>query len=183
MTVDQFLVWQTPDGSDRWQLIDGAPCLMAPSSLPHGAIQAQTAALLAVYLAANRPACVAVTEPGMQPRVGADRNVRIPDIGITCTPIRNDDRLMTDPIVVIEILSRSNRAETWANVWSYTTISSVGEILVIYAYMMRIDLLRRQADGLWPENPETFLVPDAAITLDSVGFTVPLESFYRTVSL
>ncbi len=119
----------------------------------------------------------------MQPRVGADSNVRIPDIGISCTPIRSDDRLMADPVVGIEILSRSNRAETWANVWSYTTISSISEILVIYAYMMRIDLLRRQADGLWPKNPETFAVPGATITLDSVGFAVPLESFYRTVSL
>jgi Uma2 family endonuclease len=30
MTVAEFLDWPTPDGSDRWELVDGVPVAMAP---------------------------------------------------------------------------------------------------------------------------------------------------------
>jgi hypothetical protein len=39
MTVAQFLAWTPPHDVDRWELIDGTPCAMSPSSPRHGAIQ------------------------------------------------------------------------------------------------------------------------------------------------
>jgi hypothetical protein len=48
---------------------------------------------------------------------------------------------------VVGILSPSNKAETWANVWSYVTIPSVWEILVLHTAHIRADLLRREDDG------------------------------------
>ena len=32
MTVEEFLDWETPDGSDRWELVDGTPMAIGP---PH----------------------------------------------------------------------------------------------------------------------------------------------------
>ncbi len=53
-------------------------------------------------------------------------------IAITCAPSGPEDRLLHEPLILVEILSPSNRAETWANVWSYVTIPSVQEILVLH---------------------------------------------------
>jgi len=96
---------------------------------------------------------------------------------VTRTPIRPDDPALRDPELIIEILSPSNRAETWSNVWSYTTIPSVREILVLSSTAISADLLRRGADGLWPERPEAVTTGD--LTLQAIDYTGPLSAFYR----
>ena len=74
-------------------------------------------------------------------------------LAITCGAWNPDDGLLREPVVVVEILSPSNKPETWANVWSYVTIPSVLEILVLHTADIRADLLRREQDGSWPDNP------------------------------
>lgn len=181
MTAAEFLAWSPPDGSDRWELIEGAPQAMAPASPRHGAIQAEASRLIGNRLVdLPGPACRVVIEPGIQPKVRADLNVRIPDLAVTCAAMDADDRLLREPLVVVEILSPSNRADTWANVWSYTTIPSVWEILVIHTAVIRADLLRREQDGSWPDNPLALTLGDD-VSLESIDFTAPLTAFYRTV--
>ena len=80
---------------------------------------------------------------------------------------------------MIEILSPSNKAETWANVWSYVTIPSVQEILVLHTADIGADLLRREGDGSWPDNPLTLVLGDTVI-LQSIEFSASIEAFYRT---
>jgi Uma2 family endonuclease len=45
MAMAEFLAWNPPRG-DRWELVDGSPRAMAPSSPRHGAIQAEVARLI-----------------------------------------------------------------------------------------------------------------------------------------
>ena len=178
MTVAEFLAWN-PAESDRWELIDGIPRAMAPSAPRHGAIQAETARLTGNHLAETRPACRVITEAGIQPRVRAGFNVRVPDIAITCGAWKPDDKVLREPLVVIEILSPSNEADTWNNVWSYTTIPGLKEILVLHTAGIRAELLRREEDGAWPDNPLPLTAGDT-VTLESIGFSVPLAALYRT---
>jgi len=178
MTVAEFLDWN-PQDSDRWELIDGTPQAMAPASPRHGAIQNEAGRLIGNYLAESRPDCRVITEPGIQPRVRANLNVRVPDLAVTCAELDPSDRLLQKPLVVVEILSPSNKADTWANVWSYVTIPSVQEILVLHTAAVHADLLHREADGTWPDNPVSFTQGDA-VRLESIEFTVPLAAFYRT---
>jgi Uma2 family endonuclease len=181
MTVAEFLAWSPPDGSDRWELIEGAPRAMAPASPRHGAIQGEAARLIGNRLAdLAGPPCLVIVEPGIQPKVRADWNVRIPDLAVTCAVLDAEDRLLHEPLVVVEILSPSNRADTWANVWSYTTIPSVWEILVLHTAAIRADLLRREEDGTWPDNPTALTLGDD-VALKSIDFTAPIAAFYRTV--
>jgi Uma2 family endonuclease len=176
MTVAEFLAWTPPDAIDRWELIDGTPRPMAPATPRHGAIQNEIGRLIGNHLAEQRPGCRVITEPGIQPKVRGKSNVRVPDLAVTCSRLEPDDKLLRDPVVVIEILSPSNRADTWANVWSYVTIPSVREILVIYTAEVRVDLLRREADGS-PDDPLTLT---DTMSLESIGFTAPVAASYRT---
>jgi Uma2 family endonuclease len=182
MTVAQFLAWTPPYGGDRWELVDGMPRAMAPASPRHGAILSETDRLIGNHLLAERPACRTVVEPGVRPRLQADENVRVPDLGITCAPWGGDEGVLAAPLVLLEILSPSNVAKTKANVWSYTTIPSVAEILVLYSTEIRAVLHRRQDDGHWPLNPLPMVAGDK-VTLESIGFTAPLVAFYRTSGL
>jgi Uma2 family endonuclease len=178
MTVIEFLAWNSQD-SDRWELIDGTLRAMAPAAPRHGAIQGEVARLIGNRLAALRPECRVIIEPGIQPKVQANLNVRVPDLAVTCAPLDPDDRLLREPLLVVEILSPSNKTETWANIWSYVTIPSVWEILVLHTAEIRADLLRREEDGTWPDDPLTLTLGDT-VSLESINFTAPITAFYRT---
>lgn len=182
MTVDQFFAWTPPDGSDRWELVDGEPRSVAPASPRHGSVQGEIGRLIGNHLASGHPECRVVIEPGVRPHVLAAHNVRVPDLAISCAPWDNDDKLLAEPLVLVEILSPTNERDTWNNVWSYTTIPSVREILVLHTAEIRASLLRRQGDGAWPEDPLPLLTGDD-VHLRSIDLTVPLTAFYRTSGL
>ena len=176
MTVDEFLVWDSP-GPFLWQLVDGVPAAMAPASPEHGQIQGELGRLIGNHLLASGRPCHVVIEPGIIPRSQARHNVRIPDIGVTCSRTRRGDRTLRDPVLLIEILSPSNHAETWSNIWTYQTIPSVREILVVHSERVRAEMLRRAPDGAWPANPVE--IDGGAFTLDSIGLTLLLAELYR----
>lgn len=180
MTVSEFLEW---DGGKnrRWELRDGVTVAMAPSTRDHGALQSELSFLLTQHLRAAGSSCTVITEPGIVPRVRARINTRIPDLAVTCSPPR-PEHLVTDPLLLIEILLPSNAKETWDNVWSYASIPRVHEILVVSSTEILAQLLRRLPDGIWPENPEQITASDV-LHLDSIDLSFPLRHAYRTTSL
>ncbi len=180
MTRDEFMVWDAPTNL-RWQLVDGEAVEMAPTSQIHGFIQAELGRLLGNYLIECGSPCRVATNPGIVPRVRSDSNFRIPDLGVTCAP--NSSGLFVDePLILVEILSPSNETITRANVWTYTTIPTVRELLLVRSSRVEAELLRRNADGTWPADP-ILLRGDACLVLESVGFTTPLAALYRTTGL
>jgi Uma2 family endonuclease len=180
MSVTEFLAWCPEDGY-FWQLVDGEPMAMAPPSSTHGAIQNEIGRILGNHLLERESSCRVITTPGVTPHVHAKQNVRIPDLAIACSPPAGEDRLLDDPVLVIEILSPSNPAETWANVWTYTSIPSVREILVVSSLEISAELLRRGPDGSWPQSPA--LIKGGDIDLETIGYHGPLAGFYRTTKL
>jgi Uma2 family endonuclease len=118
MTVADFQAWQPEEHPERrWQLLDGEPVCMAPASENHGAIQAEATILLGLHLRERRPACRVITAPGVVPRVRSAANHRIPDLGVTCSPPAGG-QVVSDPALLIEILSPSHEALTRENVWA-----------------------------------------------------------------
>jgi Uma2 family endonuclease len=175
MTVAEFLAWDAPSGP-AWQLINGVPQAMAPVSGTHAVIQSEVGALIRNHLAAHRPGCRVLSNPGVVPRVESEESFRIPGIGVTCTPVPRGVIEIAEPILLIEILSPGNPAQTWANVWTYPTIPSVQEILVIRTSSIGVQLLRRAPDGSWPEVP--LAIEAGELELQSIGFRVPLTALY-----
>jgi Uma2 family endonuclease len=183
MTVAQFQDWRPPAGLEdrRWHLIDGEPICMSPASIDHGAIQGEAAWLLRSHLLTHRPSCRVIIAPGIIPRILSNTNQRVPDLAVTCAPPRAEPAL-TDPILVIEILSPSNEADTRRNVWAYGSIPTVTEILLLASTAIGAELLRRSPAGDWPADP--ILVPaEGTLHLDSIGFAAPLRAFYAQTSL
>jgi Uma2 family endonuclease len=171
MDTAEFLAWDAP-GAGRWQLVDGEPRAMAPASETHNIIQGELGALIRNHLVAMGRRCTLVPNAGIVPRVRSDSNVRIPDLAVTCVRSREESHATSDPILLIEILSPSNRAETWTNVWAYTTIPSVREIVVLHSTSIRAEILRRGVDDNWPERPQ--LIEDGTLQLQSIGLSLPL---------
>lgn len=180
MSVEEFLDWDSGDGL-LWQLVDGKPQAMAPAKRTHAALQSELGALIRNHLVTRNSICSVLTTPGVTPKLRSSHNMRVPDLAVTCSNYQIEEAALADPVLIIEILSPSNQAETWANVWAYASIPSVQEILVLRSLMIGADLLRRRSDGSWPQEPETILGGD--LILESVGFRVPLADVYRTTRL
>jgi Uma2 family endonuclease len=180
MTVDEFLDWASGTPG-KWQLVDGEPRAMAPAGATHGIIQAHFAYALTRHLIDGRSPCVVVTEPAVVPQIRAHSNLRVPDLAVTCTPVEAGQLPVPEPVLLVEILSPSNRSETWINVWAYTTIPSVKEILVIDSVRVHAELLRRDAQGNWPER--ALVIEDGMVELESIAFRAPLAAIYRRTRL
>ncbi len=88
---------------------------------------------------------------------------------------------MPHPVLLIEILSPSNQAQTWSNVWTYTSIPTVQEILVLHSSRSGAELLRRSADGAWPGR--TAEIDSGELVLTGIGFHVSLSDLYERTGL
>ncbi len=155
LTMAEFLVWDSGDRSGRrWQLRDGMPEAMAPATRGAWCHPVRIGRLIGNHLLAAGDRCRVISEPGIMPRVRAAENVRIPDLAVTCTP-PSAERLVAGTGPGDRDSLPSNAEETWENVWAYTTIPSVAEILVISSTAVEAELLRRDADGNWPAGRDS----------------------------
>ena len=177
MTVAEFLTWPG-DGTGRtYELVDGEVRAQDPGSDAHGTVDANLIYLISSHLRAHRPHCRVVSQGGIAPRLRANWNYRVPELAVTCAPNRADVHMTPEPVLLIEVLSPSNRRDTWSNVPLYASIPSVMEILLVESEEVGAELLRRRSDGSWPEDPESF-EPGSGIRLESIGLEVPIAEIY-----
>ncbi len=182
MTAAEFLAWSGDGLGGRYQLIDGEVRAMSPASTTHGTIQSELNGMIRNHLRHIARKCRSVTEPAVEVRVRADLNMRVPDIGVTCAPDVAGQIALPEPLLLIEILSPSNSKDTWDNVWAYTTLPSVQEIVVVQSTRMAAEILRRLADGTWAATTEK-IGPDDIVRLASIGFEAPLREAYVNTHL
>jgi Uma2 family endonuclease len=182
MTVAEFLEWPGDGSGRRFQLVDGELRPMSPGSPTHGTIQSKLCRLIGNALDAAGSPCRIVTDPGVITARHAHINMRVPDLGITCTPDAPGQRALPDPVVLIEILSPTNATDTWDNVWACTTIPSVREIVVVHSTRVLAELLQRGSDGRWPAQPDA-IGADGTLRLESIDFACRLRAAYAQTHL
>lgn len=105
--------------------------------------------------------------------------MRVPDLAVTCVADDPPSHALVEPIFLVEILSPSNEPEARANVWAYTTILSVREIVLLRSTHIGAELIRREPDGGWPANSLPVGEQDRLV-LQSIGFDCPLAAVYAS---
>jgi Uma2 family endonuclease len=114
MTVAEYLAWD-PGDDVRYELVDGEPRAMGPANVDHAFFRSELCRLLGNHLLERGSLWVALANPGVIPRLLSSHNVRVPAVGVTCTPQRRGAATMTHLILLIGILSPSNQGKTWSN--------------------------------------------------------------------
>ncbi|MBP2315278.1 Uma2 family endonuclease [Azospirillum soli] len=179
MSVDEFLVWD--DGTDtKYELIDGVPVAMAPTYGAHQIIAVNAAVALTDVLR-KRPPCHVRSEAGIL-KPNSFRNYFQADLAVTCKPHEHGQYAVPDPLVIVEILSRSTEDhDRKIKLPVYRSIASVQEIVLIHSEMLFVEVHRRLDDTRWQVD---LLVEDAdVLTLDGVGFEAPVSALYANVDL
>ena len=181
VTAAEFLAWPGDGTGRRYQLVDGEVRAISIGTTTRGLIQATVASLVAGHLDAGASSCCAVIRPCISPRVRASLNVRCPAFGVSATRDEPGAYILQEPLLLFEIVS-DDTADAWRNVWSYTTIPSVREIVVVHSARIFAELLRRDAEGDWPAEPGE-IDTDGTLRLDSIGFACPLRAAYAQTHL
>lgn len=181
-TVDEFLAWPGDGRAKRYELVDGQVRAMSPGSIVHGVIQLTFGSMIRDHLRRSGSLCTALTEPLVRPKVRGETNARVPDIGVTCSPIADGQMILDQPVLLIEVLSPSNKAKTWTNVWTYTTLPSVREIVVVHSRRVEVQLLRCSKDRIWPDDAERLQAGDV-LNLESIGLRCSVEDIYSDTPL
>jgi len=178
MTVAEFLRWE--DGTDtRYELLAGVPVAMAPPAPPHGFLAARLCARIEGALRSRRP-CMVQIEAGIA-RPDRDDTCYVADLAVTCKPPGSGDQLISDPVLIVEVLSPTTGLhDRHTKVADYRRIPSVEEILLIDSTSIFAEVLRREGDRWITEIVRGL---QATLSLASIGLTAAMSELYEGIDL
>jgi Uma2 family endonuclease len=178
MTLDEFLRWE--DGTDiRYELIRGVPVPREVQPVAHGMLLARLCSVLHSALKDRRDSVAQMTAAIASP--SDPDTCYLADLVATPMPIRWNEQLVHDPILIIEILSESTAAfDRGSKVPDYRRISSVNEILLIDSGRILVELHQRQGVD-W--TMQIIADPAVAISLSSAGIEISMSELYDGLPL
>ena len=169
-TVEDFLAWEAQQ-PERYELIDGMVLMMVGGSAAHTIIKGNVFNALTARLR-GKP-CRALTE-GL--KVVTPINVHYPDVAVICTPIEPADDRIREPVVIVEVLSRStgdrDRGAKWVG---YRELPSLQHYVLVVQDRRRVEVYTRTGEG-WSLRLFEPLI--AAVSLPAIGVEVALEEIY-----
>ncbi|MEJ0048040.1 MAG: Uma2 family endonuclease [Rhodospirillales bacterium] len=131
-SADDFIAWAMarPEG-ERWELAHGEAVAMAPERAAHGRAKLRIAERLAAAVrVADLPREVFID--GMAVQVDAT-TVYAPDVMMRRgTPLADDAVKLTDPVIVVEVVSPSSRTrDAGARLADYCRIDTLRHYLIV----------------------------------------------------
>ena len=169
MTADAFIVWamERPKG-ERYELNAGEVVAMAPERAGHARAKGRIYRRLAAAVEAAGLPCE-VFPDGMAVAIDAD-TVYEPDVLLRCgAPLDPDAVTVTDPVVVVEVLSPSTRGvDVGEKLVGYFSLASVRHYLIVRPGSPVVIHHARGANG----EIATRLVHEAPIRLDPPGIEI-----------
>lgn len=145
MTVQEFLAYD--DGTDtRYELVDGQPVAMSPAKVAHGRIVMNIGVEID-RMVDDRPPCRPIEAPGVVVDT-AENLLYIPDVVMTCEEPAADAATVTQPSLIVEVLSSSTKGfDQFHKVPAYAKLQSVTEIWLVSSESRSVMVWRRQPDG------------------------------------
>ncbi|MEZ5860356.1 MAG: Uma2 family endonuclease [Geminicoccaceae bacterium] len=169
-TLDEFLAFDG-EGDVRHQLVRGVITAMAPAQVVHGRLVARLARAMGNQL---RAPCEPITEAGIKPAQRDDTYWQA-DLVVHCRPLVPGQIYLTDPRLVVEVLSASTEAtDRLLKLDDYRLIESVHDILLVATERVRIEHWQRR-EGFWAVRD---LGPGDVLEVAELGLEVALDPLY-----
>jgi Uma2 family endonuclease len=175
----------------RYEMYDGEVFAMAGGSPNHGEISLNAA--IALRSRAKPKGCKTYgPDVYVRPEDG-NHSAMSPDAYVRCgPPLPDGQRFVTDPIVIVEVLSPSTMAfDRGAKLQRYFNITSVQHVIHLYQDEYRAEMWTRPPEGavdtdvdgnlLWTRSVANGLA--SSLTIDALGDIFSLAEFYDGVAL
>lgn len=143
----QYLAWERGQAT-KHEYHRGEVFAMAGASVRHNRLCSVLNRLLDDRLASR--GCHVLTSDQRVVADGGERYV-YPDLSIVCgTPVVEHDDVLTNPAIVVEVLSLSTEQNDRGSKWqSYQQIGSLEDYVLVPQWSPRIEHFRRGDDGSW----------------------------------
>jgi Uma2 family endonuclease len=176
MTADEFLAWamEQPEG-ERYELVAGEVVAMAPERLGHARVKHQVARCLEDAIAAAGLRCEALPD-GVSVEID-EHTTYEPDALVRCGErLPGDTVKLSDPVVVVEVLSPSTRArDAGAKLEDYFRLASVRHYLIVKTDGRSVIHHHRDEAG----EIATRILRGGRLELDPPGLVVEVEAFFK----
>lgn len=183
MTVVEFIAFADSEPLRRYELVMGVPVAMAPATLRHSAICFNIEAALRRQV--KERGCQAYRDVGVARSDDAEFLAQ-PDVLVRCGPIDDRRRWISDPTVIVEVLSKSTmNYDRGLKMDSYLEdFPSIRHILLVYQTERRVELWSREGAEGWPDHSPTIFaaLPDV-LPLPAVDEALALADIYDGVEL
>jgi Uma2 family endonuclease len=170
-TLEDFLAFEAAE-PERYEFMGGIVRMVTGDTAAHSAIKGNAA--VALDEALRRGPCRAYLS---DLKLLTPTSVMYPDVLVTRRPLAPDDDRLSDPTLVVEVLSSAS--ETFDRIYKwreYQRIASLRHYVLIEQKERRVEVWSRTAAG-W--KLVTVEPPGDAIALDAVGATLSLKAVYR----
>ncbi|SMH59717.1 Uma2 family endonuclease [Azospirillum agricola] len=171
MTVAEFLAWEErQDG--RHEFHHGEIVAMVGGTVAHNQIAGN---IYTALRSALRGTPCRVFQENM--KTIADDSVFYPDVLVTCAKLNDQDRLASEPSVIVEVLSDSTatRDHLTKNT-AYRTLPSLTQYVIVHQRAAAVESFRRDGDG-WLH--EVVSGEAGVLRLPALGVELPLAVIYE----
>lgn len=174
MTIDEFLAWEERQEL-RWEFDGFTPVAMTGGTFGHSQIQRNIITALASRLR-GKPCQVATSDM----KVLAAGSIRYPDAFVVCTPVPRTATLVTEPVVIFEVLSESTAGiDHFVKNQEYRDTPSVQRYVMLEQDVIGATVFAR-ADNDWVGH---VLGEGSVLEMPEIGISVPLIELYEGVDL
>lgn len=174
MSLEEFLVWEGQQEL-RWEFDGFAPVAMTGGTLGHGLVQGNLNAALNTRLRGTP--CRVV---GSDVQIMAAGTIRYPDAFVFCSQLPRGTLLVTDPVVVFEILSPSTAGvDQGVKNEEYRDTPSIQRYVMLEQDRQAATVFARTG-GDWVGH---IVSGDAILAMPEIGIEIPLAELYEGVPL
>jgi Uma2 family endonuclease len=173
MSLDEFLLWE--QGQElRWEFDGFAPMAMTGGTSEHSAMQRNLAIAVGGRLRGKR--CQLYTA---DLKVLVAGSIRYPDAFVACTPLPVGTLVVTDPVVVFEILSPSTAStDIGAKNQEYRDAPSIQRYVMLAQDRQQATVFARVGDD-WVGH---LVSGNAILEMPEISISVPLAELYEGVA-
>lgn len=179
LELEAFRAFEAEHAPERWELIDFVPMMMPGGTARHARIAVN------ILVALRRQLAGSSCEPfgsDMGVERAANGLAAYPDVSVRCGKPLDRERAMTDPVVLVEVVSPSSESrDVGFKLEAYRDFESLQTYLVVFQ-----DERRLQA---WVRDPDEeigwrkVVATAGALVLQGVDAVLDLEEVYAGVAL
>jgi Uma2 family endonuclease len=173
MTVAEFLAWEERQ-EPRWEFDGFDPVAMTGGTAAHSAIEHNLNVALGTRLR-GKP-CRAYTS---NLKISVAGSIRYPDAFVVCRPVGPRETVVTDPVVIFEILSPSTAlTDRITKNREYRDTPSVRRYVILEQDQQAATVFERAGDD-WIGH---LLTEHDALIMPELDITIPLAELYDGIS-
>ena len=173
MSLDEFLAWEERQEL-RWEYDGLAPMAMTGGTAEHSIIERNLIFSLTGRLRGHP--CQPYTS---NLKIAVAGSIRYPDAFVVCTPLPRGTLVVTEPVVVFEVLSPSTAStDIGAKNEEYRDTPSIQRYVMLAQDRQQATVFARVGDD-WVGH---IVSGDGVLQMPEIGITVPLTELYEGIS-